>query len=69
MMERVLGFGGMFFRAKDPQALAEWYEQHLGVTRVPADYDTPAWSQEAGTTVFAPFAEDTDTSAALNSSG
>ncbi len=58
-MERVLGIGGLFFRAKDPQALAHWYEQHLGVTRVPQDYDTPPWSQDAGDTVFAPFTEDT----------
>ncbi len=30
-MERVLGFGGVFFKARDPKALAEWYETHLGV--------------------------------------
>ena len=29
-MQKVLGFGGFFFRAKDPTALAEWYETHLG---------------------------------------
>ena len=27
----VTGIGGIFFRAKDPQALAAWYAQHLGV--------------------------------------
>ncbi len=30
-MERVLGIGGVFFRARDPGALAKWYQQHLGV--------------------------------------
>jgi predicted enzyme related to lactoylglutathione lyase len=30
-MERVLGVGGVFFKARDPQALAEWYATHLGV--------------------------------------
>ena len=58
-MERVTGIGGFFFRAKDPKALAAWYEHHLGVLQVPTDYDQPAWRQEAGTTVFAPFKQDT----------
>jgi predicted enzyme related to lactoylglutathione lyase len=58
-MERVTGIGGFFFRAKDPKALAEWYEAHLGVTQVPTSYDAEAWQQQAGTTVFAPFKQDT----------
>jgi hypothetical protein len=32
-MERVTGIGGVFFRARDPQALAAWYQEHLGVPR------------------------------------
>ncbi len=59
-MQKVLGFGGFFFRAEDPKALAEWYETHLGILRVPGDYDTPSWQQEAGSTVFAPFEKVTD---------
>jgi predicted enzyme related to lactoylglutathione lyase len=31
VMERVLGIGGVFFKAKDPAALAEWYRKHLGI--------------------------------------
>jgi predicted enzyme related to lactoylglutathione lyase len=58
-MERVLGIGGFFFRAKDPEALAKWYEENLGVTQVPKDYDAASWQTEAGTTVFAPFKHDT----------
>jgi predicted enzyme related to lactoylglutathione lyase len=58
-MERVEGIGGFFFRAKDPKKLAAWYEANLGITTVPADYDKPAWRTTAGTTVFAPFKEDT----------
>jgi hypothetical protein len=27
--ERVQGIGGIFFRSRDPKALAEWYQQHL----------------------------------------
>jgi len=30
-VERVLGVGGVFFKARDPQALAAWYCEHLGV--------------------------------------
>ncbi len=58
-MERVQGIGELFFRAKDPKAMAIWYETHLGVTQVPDSYDKPAWRSEAGTTVFAPFEQDT----------
>lgn len=59
-MERVTGIGGLFFRAKDPELLAKWYADHLGVDPVPSDYDTPPWQQAAGPTVFAPFPADTD---------
>jgi predicted enzyme related to lactoylglutathione lyase len=30
-MKRVTGIGGIFFKAKDPKALAAWYKDHLGV--------------------------------------
>jgi predicted enzyme related to lactoylglutathione lyase len=30
-MERVTGIGGVFFKARDPRALAAWYRQHLGI--------------------------------------
>src|SRR5215470_10834985 len=59
-MEKVVGIGGVFFRASDPKALARWYLEHLGVTPVPETYDGDAWRQEAGPTAFAPFERDTD---------
>ena len=59
-MERVTGIGGLFFRAKDPAALAQWYKDTLGIDLVPTDYNQKPWSQEAGPTAFAPFAIDTD---------
>jgi glyoxylase I family protein len=58
-MERVDGIGGFFFRAKDPKKLAEWYETNLGINAVPKDYGGRPWRTNAGTTVFAPFKEDT----------
>jgi predicted enzyme related to lactoylglutathione lyase len=30
-MEKTLGLGGVFFKSRDPQALADWYRVHLGV--------------------------------------
>lgn len=56
-MERVTGIGGFFFRAKDPAALAAWYEEHLGISPVPETYEEGSWWQDEGPTVFAPFAE------------
>lgn len=55
-MQKVNGIGGVFFRARDPQALSAWYEEHLGVNY----YDPVPWRQSEGYTVFAPFAQDTE---------
>ncbi len=54
-MERVLGIGGVFFKARDADALSRWYAEHLGVGPPPATYDEVGWEQQAGATVFAPF--------------
>ena len=54
-MERVLGIGGYFMRAKDPAALGAWYRDVLGLD---AD-EKGEWRQEAGPTVFATFDPDT----------
>lgn len=51
-MGRATGIGGVFFRARDTEALAKWYEEHLGLPSF--------WTQEAGPTVFAPFKADSD---------
>jgi glyoxylase I family protein len=58
-MEKVLGIGGLFFRSQDPTSLARWYQDSLGVSIVPSTYEQQPWVQEAGPTVFAPFAADT----------
>ncbi len=55
-MAKVTGIGGFFFRAQDPQALAAWYEKHLGVD----DVASSVWRQEAGPTIVAPFAWDSE---------
>jgi predicted enzyme related to lactoylglutathione lyase len=59
-MERVTGIGGVFFRARDPEALKRWYDRNLGVDLTPPDYGSPCWHQKEGPTVFEPFPADTD---------
>ncbi len=54
-MARATGIGGFFFRARDPQALSQWYAQHLGLGA-----GEEPWQQEAGPTVFQPFRQDSD---------
>src|SRR6516165_4558865 len=56
-MEKVAGIGGLFFRARDPQALGNWYQQHLGIALTPTSEGGTVWQQEAGPTVFSPFPE------------
>ncbi|MBB4612012.1 VOC family protein [Novosphingobium taihuense] len=48
----IQGIGGFFFRAKNPEALGKWYEEHLGIGAW--------WEQKAGPTVFQPFPADSD---------
>lgn len=61
----VVGMGGLFFRAKDPDALSAWYKQWLGVgAGCTTDPDVPAnewvWHTQGGPMVFAPFKADSD---------
>jgi hypothetical protein len=57
----VLGIGGLFFRSADPDGLAAWYKQHLGVG---AGCGTGGgewmWGTEGGPVVFAPFKATSD---------
>lgn len=55
-MFTVTGIGGFFFRANGPQALAAWYEKHLGIT----DISRAIWKQQAGPTILSPFSRDTE---------
>jgi len=63
-MKRVTGIGGIFFKAKDPKALSEWYRQHLGVSVEEWGGVVFRWAKDnascAGTTVWNPFPADTD---------
>jgi glyoxylase I family protein len=57
--ETVTGIGGFFFRARDPKALGQWYQDHLGISVIPKSENDPVWKQQAGPTAFAPFPENT----------
>src|SRR5260370_6798675 len=61
-MARVTGIGGVFLRARDPQALTAWYAQPLGVPV--SDHGTMfLWSDEVppatGMTIWSLFPDDT----------
>ena len=61
----VLGIGGLFFRARDPDALNAWYRDHLNVGAGCSPDPVEAggewtWNAQGGPTVFAPFKADTD---------
>src|ERR1041385_6825712 len=55
-MERVLGIGGYFMRAGDPEALNTWDGEWLGVGLD----EIGIWRQDPGPTVFATFESETD---------
>jgi predicted enzyme related to lactoylglutathione lyase len=60
-MARVLGVGGVFFRARDPKALGDWYREWLSV---PVSHPhgatfAPGQIPEGGVTVWSPFPHDT----------
>lgn len=61
----VLGVGGIFFRAQDPDALSAWYREHLGVgagcaAEGTGSADEWSWRVQGGPLVFAPFEAATD---------
>jgi predicted enzyme related to lactoylglutathione lyase len=56
-MERVIGIGGVFFRAQDPDKLAAWYSEKLGIEIGPG-YNGHSFGP-TGDTVWSLFAMDT----------
>ena len=67
-MKHVLGIGGIFFKAQDPEKLAAWYKEHLGLEveeygggtfREPQSADAVA-PKRRSYVVWSPFPADTD---------
>lgn len=63
-MDRVVGIGGVFIKARDPEALRAWYQRHLGF---PLEawggavfrWQTPERPEPDGATVWSLFDADT----------
>jgi predicted enzyme related to lactoylglutathione lyase len=59
-MAGVIGFGGIFFKARDPKALTAWYAQHLGLKA--EKFGGVKFSEDSarpGCILWTPFKEDT----------
>ncbi|HEX8654003.1 MAG TPA: VOC family protein [Allosphingosinicella sp.] len=61
----VIGMGGYFFRAQDPQALKTWYRERLDVgggcgTDEKGESNEWVWFVQGGPMVFEPFKADSD---------
>lgn len=64
-MKRVTGLGGVFFKAKAPKSMYEWYDKHLGIKQAPdgsgamfhwRDAEQP---DQTGMTIWSIFPENT----------
>ncbi len=59
-MKRVTGIGGVFFKAKDANALRAWYQKHLGLDLqswggMTFQWQTPEAPAPDGSTAFCIF--------------
>ena len=62
MKKRVTGIGGVFFKTKDPHAIKDWYNKHLGFNTDQWGC-TFWWKDKEGndcSTQWSPFKADTD---------
>ena len=60
--DKVLGFGGVFLKSKDPKALGEWYNKNLGTSFGKESYMMFEWSERGNanskaSTTFGIFSE------------
>ena len=65
-MRRVTGIGGVFFKAKDPAALHEWYKRHLGIDVQEWGGTAFSWTDDqgkpiGGTTIWSIGSENDET--------
>lgn len=59
-MKRVTGIGGVFFKSENPNAIKNWYKNHLGLNT--DDYGCTFWWKDKqgndASTQWSPFKED-----------
>ncbi|QSX33124.1 VOC family protein [Shewanella avicenniae] len=68
-MQRVTGIGGIFFKSADPQRIANWYRDHLGLDVADWGGAVFQWGGEGsapGMTIWSVFAADSDKMAPSN---
>jgi len=59
-MAKVIGLGGIFFKARDPKALAAWYEKNLGLKI--EGFGGAKFAEDSarpGATLWTPFKQET----------
>jgi predicted enzyme related to lactoylglutathione lyase len=71
-MKRVIGVGGVFFKAQDPKALLAWYRKHLGIEAAEWGGTTFDWRSAdnpsgEGKTVWSVFGTNSECFAPSNS--
>ncbi len=54
-MNRVVGVGGIFFKARDPEMLRAWYKAHLGIDVQAWGGTAFPWTKPDGVTVWSIF--------------
>lgn len=63
-MKKVTGIGGIFFKAKNPQQINEWYKTHLGLPVTPYgasfEWQSKEKPEEDGITQWSTFPETSD---------
>lgn len=60
-MAQVTGIGGIFFKARDPKALNDWYAKHLGLPVTSFGGAMFAEDEKRpGVTLWTPFKQDSD---------
>jgi len=59
-MKRVVGVGGVFFKARDPETLRAWYKAHLGIDIQDWGGTAFPWNRPDGVTAWSIFPDSSD---------